>query len=62
MSKATSLARVSPPPITASPVAIDTAAEPLVHIAALEKIYATKDGGKIHALKDVNLDIAAGEF
>src|ERR1700737_2675056 len=62
MSKADSLARVSPQPMTASPVSIDTAVEPLVHIESLEKVYATKDGGKIHALKDVNLDIAAGEF
>src|SRR5258708_4065475 len=62
MSKAASLARVSPPPMTASTVSIDTAAEPLVHIAALEKIYATKDGGKVHPLKAVNLHITAEVF
>jgi NitT/TauT family transport system ATP-binding protein len=48
--------------VRSSAAPIDAAGEPLVHIAALEKIYATKDGESIHALKDVNLDIAAGEF
>jgi NitT/TauT family transport system ATP-binding protein len=34
----------------------------LVRIAGLDKTYATKDGQSIHALKEVNLDIANGEF
>ncbi|MBV8836909.1 MAG: ATP-binding cassette domain-containing protein, partial [Alphaproteobacteria bacterium] len=34
----------------------------LVHIADLEKVYATKDGATIHALQDVNLDIGTAEF
>ncbi len=34
----------------------------LVRINGLEKIYATKDGQTIHALKDVNLDIGETEF
>src|SRR4051812_16224819 len=34
----------------------------LVRIEGLEKTYTTKDGGAIHALKDVRLDIGEGEF
>ena len=58
------LARVSFPSMTAAsrPAVIETSRERLVHIAGLEKIYATKDGETIHALKDVNLDIGTGEF
>src|SRR5882724_11685695 len=40
----------------------DAPHEPLVRITGLEKIYATKDGETIHALKDVNLEIGTGEF
>ena len=58
------LARVSFPSMTAAsrPAITDTSRETLVHIAGLEKIYATKDGETIHALNDVNLDIGTGEF
>jgi NitT/TauT family transport system ATP-binding protein len=34
----------------------------LVRITGLEKIYRSKDGNDIHALKDINLDIRAAEF
>ena len=58
------LARVSFPSMAAAsrPAITDTSRETLVHIAGLEKIYATKDGETIHALNDVNLDIGTGEF
>jgi NitT/TauT family transport system ATP-binding protein len=36
--------------------------ECLVHISGLEKIYQTKDGNDIHALRDIKLDIRAAEF
>src|SRR5436190_5844240 len=36
--------------------------ESLVRITGLEKIYRSKDGNDIHALKDINLDIRAAEF
>ena len=58
------LSRASFPSMTAAsrPAVIETSRERLVHIAGLEKIYATKDGETIHALNDVNLDIGTGEF
>jgi NitT/TauT family transport system ATP-binding protein len=67
MSEAAPLARVAFPvgraePATRPVAAASAAGETLVHIAGLEKVYATKDGASIHALKDVNLDIAAHEF
>ncbi len=34
----------------------------LVCIAGLQKVYRTRDGNEIHALKDINLDIRAGEL
>jgi NitT/TauT family transport system ATP-binding protein len=34
----------------------------LVRIAGLQKVYKTRDGNEIHALKDIDLDIRAGEF
>jgi NitT/TauT family transport system ATP-binding protein len=34
----------------------------LVRIAGLQKIYKTRDGNDIHALKDIDLDIRAAEF
>jgi NitT/TauT family transport system ATP-binding protein len=36
--------------------------ECLVRITGLEKIYRSKDGNDIHALKDISLDIRAAEF
>jgi NitT/TauT family transport system ATP-binding protein len=46
------------------PAVTDSAAggETLVRIAGLEKVYRSKDGNDIHALKDINLDIRAAEF
>jgi NitT/TauT family transport system ATP-binding protein len=45
------------------PAAADSAAnECLVRIAGLEKVYRSKDGNDIHALRDINLDIRAAEF
>jgi NitT/TauT family transport system ATP-binding protein len=38
------------------------AAQCLVRIAGLQKIYKTRDGNDIHALKDIDLEIRAGEF
>jgi NitT/TauT family transport system ATP-binding protein len=34
----------------------------LVQIKGLQKIYRTRDGNEIHALKDIDLDIRAAEF
>jgi NitT/TauT family transport system ATP-binding protein len=46
-----------------SPAVTDSAAsECLVRIAGLEKVYRSKDGNDIHALKNINLDIRAAEF
>jgi NitT/TauT family transport system ATP-binding protein len=44
------------------PVAADPAAQCLVRIAGLQKIYKTRDGNDIHALKDIDLDIRDAEF
>src|SRR5215510_8214343 len=38
------------------------AAQCLVRIAGLQKIYKTRDGNDIHALKDIDLEIRSGEF
>ena len=35
---------------------------PLVRISDLQKVYKTRDGADIHALKDVNLAIKEREF
>lgn len=37
-------------------------AAPLVRIAQLEKVYPARDGGAIHALSAIDLDIARGSF
>jgi NitT/TauT family transport system ATP-binding protein len=44
------------------PLATAAGGESLVRITGLEKIYRSKDGSDIHALKDINLDIQAAEF
>jgi len=36
--------------------------DPLVRVSGLEKIYATRDKGSVHALHDIRLDVAEGEF
>ena len=33
-----------------------------MRVAGLQKIYKTRDGNDIHALKDIDLDIRAAEF
>ena len=45
-----------------APAAASTAAQCLVRIAGLQKIYKTRDGNDIHALKDIDLDIRDAEF
>jgi NitT/TauT family transport system ATP-binding protein len=45
-----------------APAAGDSDAQCLVRIAGLQKIYKTRDGNDIHALKDIDLDIRAAEF
>jgi NitT/TauT family transport system ATP-binding protein len=45
-----------------APVAADSDTQCLVRIAGLQKIYKTRDGNDIHALKDINLDIRDAEF
>jgi NitT/TauT family transport system ATP-binding protein len=46
------------------PAVIDSecAGNCLVRIAGLQKIYKTRDGNDIHALKDIDLDIHTAEF
>lgn len=45
-----------------APAAANTDAQCLVRIAGLQKIYKTRDGNDIHALKDIDLDIRDAEF
>jgi NitT/TauT family transport system ATP-binding protein len=45
-----------------APAAADSDAQCLVRIVGLQKIYKTRDGNDIHALKDIDLDIRAAEF
>jgi NitT/TauT family transport system ATP-binding protein len=45
-----------------APAAADSDSKCLVRIAGLQKIYKTRDGNDIHALKDIDLDIRAAEF
>jgi NitT/TauT family transport system ATP-binding protein len=45
-----------------APAAADSDAQCLVRITGLQKIYKTRDGNDIHALKDIDLDIRAAEF
>src|SRR3977135_3348280 len=45
-----------------APAAADSHAQCLVRIVGLQKIYKTRDGNDIHALKDIDLDIRAAEF
>src|SRR5215831_15090653 len=41
---------------------VSAAAHALVRVAGLQKIYKTRDGNDIHALKDIDLEIRSGEF
>ncbi len=45
-----------------TPAAASTDTQCLVRIAGLQKIYKTRDGNDIHALKDIDLDIRDAEF
>jgi NitT/TauT family transport system ATP-binding protein len=64
LSRALPLAEATPlaAPPKARVAAVSNPRESLVRIQGLDKTYATKDGQSIHALSDVNLDIAEGEF
>jgi NitT/TauT family transport system ATP-binding protein len=68
MPEAMPFSRASLSPGTASATArprlasIEAPRDVLVQIAGVDKIYATKDGKTIHALKDVNLGVGMGEF
>ena len=59
---ASAMPAASVAPLRAAPAAASTDAQCLVRIAGLQKIYKTRDGNDIHALKDIDLDIRAGEF
>jgi NitT/TauT family transport system ATP-binding protein len=57
MDMATSVASIAP-----RRAAVPESPSSLVRIAGLQKVYRTRDGNEIHALKDIDLDIRAGEF
>src|SRR6201993_3330773 len=59
---ASAMPAASVAPRHSAPAATPTDAQCLVRIAGLQKIYKTRDGNDIHALKDIDLDIRAGEF
>jgi NitT/TauT family transport system ATP-binding protein len=57
MDMATSVASIAP-----RRAAVPESPSSLVRIAGLQKVYRTRDGNEIHALKDIDLDIRASEF
>ena len=59
---ASAMPAASVAPRRAAPAAASTDAQCLVRIAGLQKIYKTRDGNDIHALKDIDLDIRDAEF
>jgi NitT/TauT family transport system ATP-binding protein len=59
---ASAMPAASVAPLRAAPAAASTDAQCLVRIAGLQKIYKTRDGNDIHALKDIDLDIRDAEF
>lgn len=59
MPAASVASRRSPPAAAADSAA---AGQCLVRIAGLQKIYKTRDGNDIHALKDIGLEIRTAEF
>ena len=59
---ASALPAASVVPRRSAPAAAATDAQCLVRIAGLQKIYKTRDGNDIHALKDIDLDIRDAEF
>jgi len=59
---ASAMPAASVAPLRSAPPAAASDTQCLVRIAGLQKIYKTRDGNDIHALKDVDLDIRAAEF
>jgi NitT/TauT family transport system ATP-binding protein len=59
---ASAMPAASVAPRRQAPAAADSDAQCLVRITGLQKIYKTRDGNDIHALKDIDLDIRAAEF
>jgi NitT/TauT family transport system ATP-binding protein len=59
---ASAMPAASVAPLRSAPAAATTDTQCLVRIADLQKIYKTRDGNDIHALKDIDLDIRAAEF
>jgi NitT/TauT family transport system ATP-binding protein len=59
---ASAMPAASVAPRRPAPAAADSDAQCLVRIAGLQKIYKTRDGNDIHALKDIDLDIRVAEF
>jgi len=56
------VASVAPRRLPPAVIDSECAGDCLVRIAGLEKIYKTRDGNDIHALKDIDLDIHTAEF
>jgi NitT/TauT family transport system ATP-binding protein len=59
---ASAMPATSVAPLRSAPAAAGSDAKCLVRIAGLQKIYKTRDGNDIHALKDIDLDIRDAEF
>jgi NitT/TauT family transport system ATP-binding protein len=53
---------LSPPLSPPSPSPPAAVADSLIRVTDLQKVYRTRDGEKIHALKDINLAIREHEF
>jgi NitT/TauT family transport system ATP-binding protein len=62
MANAMPVASVAPRRLPPAVIDSECAGDCLVRIAGLEKIYKTRDGNDIHALKDIDLDIHTAEF
>jgi NitT/TauT family transport system ATP-binding protein len=59
---ASAMPAASVAPLRSAPPAAASDAQCLVRIAGLQKIYKTRDGNEIHALKDIDLEIRDAEF
>src|SRR6478672_3002413 len=59
---ASAMPAASVAPRRSAPATASTDTQCLVRIAGLQKIYKTRDGNDIHALKDINLEIRDAEF
>ena len=62
MATAMPVASVAPRRLPPAMTDSECAGNCLVRIAGLQKIYKTRDGNDIHALKDIDLDIHTAEF